>query len=321
VARRGQAKEATSVSKARSTDGAQGAQADGPLGRTVRAIPWLLPAGLLILGVVLFPAGYLVYNSTREIGLAGVDQGPAGLANYRQLLDGYALQRVLFNSVIWVVVVVLLTIVISLAIAQLLNTQFPGRRWVRMAVLVPWAASPVMTTLTFVYGLDPYYGVINQMLVDLNILDTPYGFTKQPVPAFITAIVVAIFISLPFTTYTILAGLAGVPKDVLEAAEVDGAGAIRRYFNVVLPFLRNAIALATLINIINVFNSLPILKLLTGSIPGNSADTTTTLVFKILQGEHNIGVASALTVVNFLIVLVVIGIYLRVVKPTKNIEA
>jgi multiple sugar transport system permease protein len=321
VARRAEVTEATSMSRTRTVIGAQGPVAERPLGQAVRAIPWLLPAGLLIFGVVLFPAGYLVYNSTRDIGLAGVDRGSAGLANYRQLLTGYGLPHVLFNSLVWVVVVVALTIVFSLAIAQLLNTQFPGRRWVRMAVLVPWAASTVMTTLTFVYGLDPFYGVLNRMLVDLHILNSPFGFTKQPLPAFITAIIVGVFVSLPFTTYTILAGLANVPRDVLEAAEVDGAGAIRRYFSVVLPFLRNAIALAALINIINVFNSLPILQLLTGSIPGYSADTTTTLVFKILQGEHNIGVASALSVVNFLIVLIVIGIYLRVVKPTRNIEA
>jgi multiple sugar transport system permease protein len=290
------------------------------LREAARAVPWLLPAGLLIFGVVLFPAGYLVYDSTRDIGLAGVDQGSAGLANYRQLLSGYGLRHVLINSGIWVVAVVILSIVISLAIAQLLNTSFPGRRLVRMAVLVPWAASTVMTTLTFVYGLDPYYGVINRLLVQAHLLHEPYGFTKQPVPAFLTAIVVGIFVSLPFTTYTILAGLANVPKDVIEAAQVDGAGAMRRYFHIVLPFLRNAIALATLINIINVFNSLPILQLLTGSIPGYSADTTTTLVFKILQGEHNIGVASALSVINFAIVLVIIAIYLRTVRPTKRIE-
>jgi multiple sugar transport system permease protein len=291
-----------------------------PLRDAVRAVPWLLPAGLLIFGVVLFPAGYLIYDSTRDIGLAGVDQGYAGLNNYRQLLTGYELTHVLINSAVWVVAVVSLTIVISLAIAQLLNTSFPGRRAVRMAVLVPWAASTVMTTLTFVYGLDPFYGVINQLLVDLNILDEPYGFTKQPVPAFLTAVVVGIFVSLPFTTYTILAGLANVPQEILEAAELDGANSFRRYFSIVLPFLRNAIALAALINIINVFNSLPILQLLTGSIPGYSADTTTTLVFKILQGEHNIGVASALSVINFAIVLVVIALYLRIVRPTKRIE-
>lgn len=297
-----------------------GRGAEGPLHRAVRAVPWLLPAGLLISGVVLFPAGYLMYDSTRQIGLAGVDEGSAGLSNYRQLLVGYGLTHVLVNSAVWVVAVVSLTVVISLAIAQLLNTQFPGRRVVRMAVLVPWAASTVMTTLTFVYGLDPFYGIINRMLVEVHILHAPYGFTKQPLPAFLSAIAVAIFVSLPFTTYTIMAGLAGIPKDVLEAAEVDGASSIRRYFSVVLPFLRNAVALATLINIINVFNSLPILQLLTGSIPGYSADTTTTLVFKILQGEHNIGVSSALSVLNFLIVLVIIALYLRVVRPTKRIE-
>lgn len=293
---------------------------ESPLRQAVRAAPWLLPAGILIFGVVLFPAGYLIYDSTRDIGLAGVDQGSAGLANYRQLLSGYGLTHVLINSGIWVVAVVVLSIVISLAIAQLLNNQFPGRRIVRMAVLVPWAASTVMTTLTFVYGLDPYYGVINRLLVQAHLLSAPYGFTKQPVPAFLTAIVVGIFVSLPFTTYTILAGLANVPKEIIEASQVDGAGAMRRYFHIVLPFLRNAIALATLINIINVFNSLPILQLLTGSIPGYSADTTTTLVFKILQGEHNIGVASALSVINFAIVLVIIAIYLRTVRPTKRIE-
>jgi multiple sugar transport system permease protein len=291
-----------------------------PLGRALRAVPWLSPAGLLIFGVVLFPAGYLIYDSTRNVGLSGVDVGPAGLTNYHQLLVGYSLTRVMLNSLIWVVAVVALTVVISLAIAQLLNSQFPGRRWVRMAVLVPWAASVVMTTMTFVYGLDPFYGVINQVLVDLHILDHPYGFTKQAVPAFTAAIGVAIFVSLPFTTYTLLAGLANVPADVLEAATMDGAGAIRRYFSVVLPYLRGAIALATLINVINVFNSLPILKLMTGAIPGYSADTTTTLVFKILQSDHNIGVASALSVVNFAIVLVVIALYLLVVKPMKSIE-
>jgi multiple sugar transport system permease protein len=177
-----------------------------------------------------------------------------------------------------------------------------------------------MTTLVFVYGLDPFYGVINKLLVDLNILDEPYGFTKRAIPAFTSAIGIAVFVSLPFTTYTILAGLAGVPHEVLEAAKMDGAGPVGAYFHVVLPYLRGAIALATLINVINVFNSLPILKLMTGSIPGNKADTTTTMVFKILQGERDIGVASALSVVNFLVVLIVIAMYLVVVKPQRSIE-
>jgi multiple sugar transport system permease protein len=286
-----------------------------------RALPWTLPAVILIFGVVLFPAGYQVFNSTRNVGMSGLDEGSAGFSNYVALLARPELLVVLLNTVIWVVGVVLVTLVLSLWLAQFLNRQFPGRQFVRIAVLVPWAASTVMTTLLFVYALDPFYGIINKFLVDVHILHAPYGFTQQPVAAFLTAMMVGIFISLPFTTYTILAGLAGVPGEVLEAAMVDGAGPTRTYFSVILPHLRSAIALATLINIINVFNSLPVLKLITGSLPGYSDDTTTTLMFKILQGEHNIGLASALSVVNFVVVLVVIAIYLAVVKPMKQIES
>jgi multiple sugar transport system permease protein len=289
-------------------------------GDLLRAVPWTLPALILIFGVVLFPAGYMVYNSTRKISLAGVDHGSVGLKNYLTVLSRPELPGILLNSLVWVVSVVVITVAISLALAQFLDKNFPGRRWVRMAIIVPWAASVVMTTTVFVYGLDPFYGIINKFLVDIHLLAEPFGFTKEPAPAFASSIAIAVFVSLPFTTYTILAGLAGIPGDMLEAAKVDGASAFRSYFSVTLPNLRNAIALATLINIINVFNSLPILKLMTGSIPGYKADTTTTYVFKLLQNEQRIDLSSALSVINFLIVLVVVGIYLWVVKPMKEVS-
>jgi multiple sugar transport system permease protein len=176
----------------------------------------------------------------------------------------------------------------------------------------------VMTSVVFYYGFDPFYGIFNRALVDLHLLDEPYGFTKNAVPAFLIAMAVAVFVSLPFTTYTILAGLQTIPQDVLEAANVDGAGPWRRYFHVVLPNLRAAVAVATIINIINVFNSLPILRTLTGSIPGYNADTTTTLIFKFIQAERQVDTASALSVVNFVLVLVVILVYLRVVRPMRE---
>jgi multiple sugar transport system permease protein len=284
------------------------------------AVPWTAPALILIFGVVLFPAGYMVFNSTRRISVAGVDHGPVGLQNYLSVLSRPEIPGILLNSVVWVVSVVLITIVISLALAQFLNKSFPGRRWVRMAIIVPWAASVVMTTTVFVYGLDPFYGIINRFLVDIHVLAQPFGFTKEPLPAFLTSIAIAVFVSLPFTTYTLLAGLSGIPADMMEAARVDGAGPVRAYFDVTLPNLRDAIALACLINIINVFNSLPILKLMTGSIPGYQADTTTTYVFKLLQNEQRIDLSSALSVINFLIVLVVVGVYLWIVKPMKEIS-
>ena len=284
------------------------------------AVPWTLPALILIFGVVLFPAGYMIFNSTRKISVAGVDHGSVGFQNYITVLSRPELPPILLNTLLWVASVVVLTVVISLALAQFLNKNFPGRQWVRMAILIPWAASVVMTTTVFVYGLDPFYGIINKFLVDIHLLAEPFGFTKEPVPAFLSSIAIAVFVSLPFTTYTLLAGLAGIPGDMLEAAKVDGAGAVRTYFGVTLPNLRSAIALASLINIINVFNSLPILKLMTGAIPGYKADTTTTYVFKLLQNEQRIDLSSALSVINFLIVLVVVALYLWIVKPMKEVS-
>jgi multiple sugar transport system permease protein len=170
------------------------------------------------------------------------------------------------------------------------------------------------------YGLEPYFGIINRFLVDVGLVDTPQGFgwTKHADTAFAWSIVIAVFVSLPFTTYTILAGLQSIPGQTLEAAKIDGAGPSRTYFSVILPQLRAAVSVAVLINIINVFNSLPILKVMTGSIPGYDADTIMTLIFKYIQNQHEIEVASALSVIGFLIVITIVAIYLRTVRPLKE---
>ncbi len=283
------------------------------------ALPWIGPALLLIFGVVLFPAIVMFYNSTRDISISGIDKGPVGFANYATLLAFEPLGGIMVRTFIWVVAVVGITVVLSLALAQLLNKAFPGRRLVRMAVIIPWAASVVMTTLVIYYGLEGYIGIINKFLVDIHLIDEPYGWTKNAVSAFNWSIGIAVFVSLPFTTYTILAGLQSVPGDVLEAAKMDGAGPVRTYFRVVLPQLRSALAVAVLINIINVFNSLPILKVMTGSIPGYDADTIITMIFKYIQNEHKIDVASALSVVAFLIVIVIVAAYVKIVKPMKEV--
>ncbi len=291
----------------------------GQVRQIVSAMPWLAPSLLLIIGVVLYPAGYMVYTSFRKVNKVGYDSGAAGWANYHLALNfpGVDIGHVFVNTLVWVLGVVVVTVVVSLGLAQFLNKVFRGRKLVRLAVIIPWAASVVMTTSVFKYGLNADYGIINKFLVDIGVLKQPFGFTQTQGPAFVVAMFVAVFVSLPFTTYTILAGLQIVPNDVIEAAHVDGAGATARYFLMTLPILRPALAVAVLINIINVFNSLPILQVLTGSLPGYASDTTTTLIFKY-KTTLGPGVASALSVVNFLVCLVVIAIYLLVVKPTKE---
>ncbi|GAB3620454.1 sugar ABC transporter permease [Glutamicibacter endophyticus] len=283
------------------------------------SLPWIGPALALILAIVVFPAGYMIYNSTRKISQVGTDLESVGFKNFATVFADPALPRILINTFFWVIIVVLLTVVISLALAQFLNKPFPGRTLVRMAVIVPWAASVVMTTTLFYYAMDPNYGLFNKFLVDLGVLEEGFGWTKNAVPAIAVSIVVAVFVSIPFTTYTILAGLQAVPDETLEAAKMDGAGRWRTYFSVILPQLRSALAVSVLINIINVFNNLPILRVMTGSIPGNDADTLMTYIFKVLQFDRRLDLSSALSVVNFAIVLVIVAIYVKTVKPMKEV--
>lgn len=286
---------------------------------TLAALPWLAPALALILAIVVFPAGFMIYNSTRRLSSAGLDQGSAGLDNYRQVFNDPNLPGLLWNSVLWVVVVVVATVLLSLPLAQFLSKPFPGRVLVRMAVIVPWAASVVMTTTLFYYALDPNYGPLNSVLIDLGVLESGFGFTRNSSTALYVAMVVAIFISIPFTTYVLLAGLQAIPGDTLEAAKVDGAGRWRTYVSVVIPQLRSALAVATLINVINVFNNLPILRIMTGSLPGYGSDTLMTYIFKVIEFDRRLDIASTLSVLNFAIVACIVVAYIMSVKPMKEV--
>ncbi|MDR1808215.1 MAG: sugar ABC transporter permease, partial [Propionibacteriaceae bacterium] len=252
----------------------------------------------------------------------------AGLSNYPMLAEHFDLVGALARTALWVTVVVLGTIGLSLFLANFLNKAFPGRTVIRLIVIVPWASSVLMTTMVVFYAFEPNYGLVNEALRLLSehlpglsaFAGGDFGFTRAMPWAFIIAIVIAVFVSLPFTTYTLLAGHQGISRDVLEAAAVDGARPRQTYFKVVLPQLRPALAASAIINIINVFNSFPILKVMTGHLPGFDADTTTTLMFKILQSNRRVDLASALSVINFGIVIVVIVIYMLVVKPLKSVE-
>lgn len=291
----------------------------GPLARFGLAVPWILPALALILIMVVYPAGLMVYNSFRTFSKLGVERGAAGWKNYELAFGfpGVPMTRILINTVVWVVVVVGLTLLISLVLAQFLNKTFPGRKIVRLAIVIPWAASVVMTSSIFRNGLDPHYGLIASAMQSIGLLEPGTALTQKPETAFWVAVFVAIFVSLPFATYTVLAGLQAVPLDVLEAAHVDGARPWQSYWKVVLPLLRPAIAVAALINIINVFNSLPILEILNETAGYNTGLTTTPLVF-LYKTQLGPGVSSALSVVNFGFCLVIIAIYLALVKPTKE---
>ena len=277
---------------------------------------WLGPSLILIVGVVLYPAFLLVRASFRRYSMTGLDQGPAGFSNYARLLAQPDLATVVANTVVWVTVIVAVTIVISLALAHVLNQSFPGRRLARWALIVPWAASLIMTSKLYVWIYDYYFGILNHVLERLRLIDQPVDWLGQDSTVMGAMIAVGIYVSLPFTTYVLLAGLQAIARDVYEAARVDGASSWQTYRRVTLPLLRPALLVALVLNMVYVFNSFPIVWTLNDRNPGFQHDTMITYMYKIAfkSALRDVGVAAALGVVNVLTILVAVAVYLRTVR-------
>jgi len=281
-----------------------------------RALPWLGPSLLLIAAVVLYPALLLVRASLSRYSITGLYQSFVGPRNYVRLLTQDALPAVAANTVVWVTAVVVVTILISLALAQFVNQPFPGRQLVRWALIVPWAASLIMTSKLFVWIYDYYFGILNRVLTAAGVIDRPVDWLGDDRTVMGAMIAVGVFVSLPFTTYVLLAGLQSIPADVYEAARVDGASPWRVYRSVTVPLLRPALLVATALNIIYVFNSFPIVWTLNDRNPGFGHDTMITYMYKIAfkSALRDVGLAAALGVVNVLVTLAAVLVYLRAVR-------
>src|SRR6476661_6210155 len=168
-------------------------EASGPV-----ALLWLGPALLLIGGVVVYPAVELVKASLSRYSITGLRKGRAGLAND-------SLGTVLTNTLVWVVAVVVLTILVSLGLAQFLTKDFWGRRVVRWAVIVPWAASLVITARLFSLIYSYYYGTLNALLLKLHVISTPIDFLGDDRWIMPSMVAVGVFVSIPFTAYVFVA--------------------------------------------------------------------------------------------------------------------
>lgn len=217
----------------------------------------------------------------------------------------------LWQTLMWLVLVVGLTLVVSWPIALLLHQDFPGRTLVRYAVIVPWAASLVMTSLIFRWMFHYYYGAINSVLVSTGITPRPIDWLGSPVMAWIALIAVGVFVSVPFTSYVLLSGLQSIPAEVYEAAKIDGAGHLKTWFFITRPMLAGSVLVALALNIVGVFNSFPIIWLITQGGPNRATHTTITFMYELAFKNRSIGEAAALSLLNLIVLMLIVVVYLR----------
>lgn len=279
---------------------------------------WLLPSLILITGVIAYPIVELGRVSVSEMSRSGLDLGYAGLENYRRLFGEPAFGAVLRRTVVWVVSTVTTTMVASIGLAHLVNHQFLGQRVLRFALVVPWAASVVVTTGNWKWMLNYYYGAINTGLLSLGIIAEPIDWVGSLSTSFASLVFVSIFLSVPFTVYVILAGLQTIPGELREAAEVDGAASWNYFRLITLPLLRPSITVGAVLNMIFTFNSFTVIWLMTRGGPGNLTDTTATFAYKLAFQNRDLGEAAALGIINLALLAVASLAYVRWVNRSSK---
>ncbi|MHC5902848.1 carbohydrate ABC transporter permease [Streptomyces sp. S6] len=284
---------------------------------TPRRLPYLLiaPAALLMLGFIAYPVLSVFYYSLQHFNPTKPwRDGFAGLDNFRQIFtDDPQFWDTLTFSAKWVFVEVGLQLLFGLALALIVNQTFVGRALGRALVFSPWAVSGVLTSAIWVLLYNSQTG-ITRYLADLGLGSYGTSWLSDTSTVFPAAIVADLWRGVPFFAILILADLQSVPKDLYEAAEVDGASRLEQFWHITLPHLKDAIILSTLLRAVWEFNNVDLLYTLTGGGPAGETTTLPLYIANTSVESHNFGYASALTTVAFVILLFCSMVYLRLSK-------
>jgi multiple sugar transport system permease protein len=282
------------------------------LGRDWR-LAWffLIPLLLVLLGLIAYPFVSAIVLSMQH----KVVGGPAtwvGLNNYRDLLFGQeygsVFRRSILVSFLYTGVAVAIKVVLGMCMALLLNEQFRGRMFMRALLFLPWAMPTLITALTWrwIYYGTPS-GLLNLLRIDVLRKDTLVQYLADPKIALWSVIAVVIWQGTPFYTMMFLAGMQAIPSEQYEAAAMDGASAVQRFFFITVPSLKPVIIITTLLSTIWTANSINIVFALTRGGPANATMTFPMLAYEIgIDGARQLGTAAAVSVMFFPIFIVAI---------------
>ena len=278
---------------------------------------FLAPALLLLALAAAWPLARTVVFGFTDASLGELSEARfIGFENYLAYYDGrwYGLLadpqwwRAAANTLVFCAASVTLETVLGVTIALVLNRRFPGRGWVRAAVLVPWAVPTIVSAKMWGWMLNDQFGVINQALIAMGLITAPLAWTADPALALPTVIAVEVWKTTPFIALLALAALQVVPQDVYEAARIDGAGPVRIFFSITLPIIRPAIVVAVVFRALDALRVFDVIYVLTS----NSVSTMSMSIFarQQLVDFQDAGYGSAASTLLFVTVALVAALVL-----------
>src|SRR6266550_4996887 len=276
---------------------------------------WLMlaPGVLFLLAFVAYPFFYGIFLSLqdRRVASEGVF---VGLANFQTLVRDGVFWQIVRNTLVYVAVTTVLKLTGGLGMALVMNQAFRGRNLVRAALLLPFIVPTALSTVAWMWILDPTFSVVNWLLVHGGIISSGYSFLGNSTLAMGSLIVVNTWRGMPFYGITLLAGLQTITPDLYEAAAIDGATTAQRFRYVTLPIIKPVLIIVTMFSVIFTFGDFQLIYTLTHGGPANATHVFSTWSFDIgmSAGQLGMGAAVALAILPALAVLIVaLTIYLR----------
>jgi multiple sugar transport system permease protein len=280
------------------------------------AFAFSFPAFLFAAAIIIYPMLDVIYLSFKNIKFFGAVNIPDGftLANYTRVLTSKNFYNALLRSLIYTTLAVGVSFGIGLGLALLINKKGPLQKLFRILVLLAWPIPGVVVSLLFSWIFDGNFGILNSMLRSLGIIRQNIPWLIQTSSAFPSVIVATIWKCYPFFTLMLLAGLQGVPAELYESAQIDGANALQRFHNITFPAIRSVVAIALLQNGLWVFRNYDLISTMTGGGPNRATETLPLLLYNEAFKFSRLGSAAAIGVLGLIVCSLIVILFLPTLK-------
>lgn len=274
------------------------------------AVLFLLPTVVVLTCVVLYPFVYALVLSFQD-KTPGSPARFIGFANYIELFSDLDFLQILWNTIYYTAFAVFIKFVIGLASAMVLNQPRRFNYIYRTILFIPWAVPTVVAALVWLWIYNEFNGLLNILLIDLGILDHGIAWLAEPRYAMWAVIAVAVWHGTPFYTMHFLAGLQAIPKELYEAAEIDGAGQIRKFWHITIPSMSTVFAITLMLSTVFTSTSITVVNILTNGAPANLTQIIPNESFNVTIQASRMGLGSAINMVLVPLLVVFIIILTR----------
>jgi len=284
--------------------------------RRFRPAPYLLV--IPSIAVLAFALGYPLYwqilTSLQKFGLAqqfGKPPAFVGLDNYRQLFSDPQTWAVVGRSIAFCLANAAITVILGVLIALLMNAVGKVTRLIlQISMLLAWAMPVIAVMTVWIWVFDWRRGLVNWLLTNLGLDFTNHNWLEQPLSFYLVATVIVVWMSVPFVAFSIYAGLTQISEEIMEAAALDGAGSIKRFFAIIVPMIRPVLMIVALLQVIwdlRVFAQIRMLQ--DAGAPTASTDLLGTYIYRLGVGSSDFAMASALSIFVLLLTLALSSFY------------